>query len=177
MFAYGSAKHSWRDLERALGLAPGPVPRGVQRFGDFDWTDEGTVTSDLSRGGAPACHDSAPLVDDEIVDLGFSHGSVALAYSGLGALRTRCPGPEASDAGDLARGTIPLRELAARRATLHLTRGGGGFSANGYRGSTRAALDVTVRRTGIHHHVEVDQVPRKLARPRIPSPRDPGPLG
>lgn len=179
LLAFGSAKHSRRDLERALGLVPGRPPRGVHRAGSFGWAENGTVTSDLTRAGAPACHDSAPLVDDGVVDLGFGRGSapVRAAYSGLGALRTRCPGPDASDAGVLARGSIPLRELTSRRATLHLSRGGGAFSANGYRGSSRAALDVTVRRTHIRHFVEVDRIPRKLARPRIPSRRDPGPLG
>jgi hypothetical protein len=58
----------------------------------------------------------------------------------------------------LARGRLPLRALTARRATLRLRQGSRPFSANGYGGSTRADITVTVRRTRIQDTVSVDQV-------------------
>lgn len=165
VFAYGSAKNTKRDLRRAVGLASGPVPRGVQRVGFFSWEDAGSVTSDLTRAGAPACADSTPLAGGGLLDLGFSgtHATARL-YGGdviLGAdpLRTRCPGPSSSDArGGLASGTVPLQALGARRATFRLTRGTS-LDANGYRGATRADLTVAIRRTRVHDRVEVDHVP------------------
>ncbi|MEA2410804.1 MAG: hypothetical protein QOC77_1365 [Thermoleophilaceae bacterium] len=162
VIAFGSAKHTKRDLRRALGLAPGPVPRGVQRVGFFEWEDAGSVASDLTRAGAPACADSTPLAGGGLLDLGFSGAHATARYDGgdvtLGGdpLRTRCPGPSASDAtGGLAVGTVPLAALGARRATLRLTRGTS-FHANGYRGATRPDLTVVIRRTRLRDHVEVE---------------------
>jgi hypothetical protein len=165
VFAYASTKHTRRDLRRAVGLAPGPVPRGVHRAGYFQWEDAGSVTSDLTRAGAPACADSAPLAGGGLLDLGFSgtHATARL-YGGdviVGAdpLRTRCPGPSSSDArGGLAAGTVPLRALGARRATLRLTRGSS-LNGNGYRGATRPDVTVAIQRTRVRDRVEVDQVP------------------
>ncbi|MEA2428781.1 MAG: hypothetical protein QOF37_2409, partial [Thermoleophilaceae bacterium] len=162
VIAFGSAKHTKRDLRRALGLAPGPVPRGVQRVGFFEWEDAGSVASDFTRAGAPACADSTPLAGGGLLDLGFSGAHATARYDGgdvtLGGdpLRTRCPGPSASDAtGGLAVGTVPLAALGARRATLRLTRGTS-FHANGYRGATRPDLTVVIRRTRLRDHVEVE---------------------
>jgi hypothetical protein len=165
VFAYGSAKHTRRELRRAVGLEPGPVPRGVQRVGYFSWEDAGSVTSDLSRAGVPACADSAPLAGGGLLDLGFSNKHATARYYGgdviLGAdpLRTRCPGPGTSDAtAGLAAGRLPLQALGARRSTLRITRGTS-LNANGYSGVTRADLTVTIRRTRIRNRVEVETVP------------------
>jgi hypothetical protein len=167
LVAYGSAKHSKHEMLRSLGLVPGAPPRGVQRFGGFSWAqDSGSVTSDLSREGAPACTDAAPLAAGGAVDLAFSGTHATAVYSGGGLdaggdpLRTRCPGPSGDDVGadnGLAEGGLALRSFAARHVTLRLTRGGG-FEANGYAGSTRADLTVVVRRTRIRQQVLVEQV-------------------
>jgi hypothetical protein len=158
--AYAPAKkHSGRDLRRALGLVSGPVPRGVRRAAFFEWEDAGSVTSDLSRNGAPACNDSAPLMGGGLLDLRFSGGHATARYysgqyNGGGSLLTRCPGPGVADAATgLARGTVALRRLGARRATLRLPRGAA-FSSNGYRSSTTSSLAVSIRRVAVRERVE-----------------------
>jgi hypothetical protein len=157
-FAYGPASHSKRELRQALGLRPGPIPNGVQRAAYFEWDDTGAVTSELTRSGAPACSDSAPITDGGLLDVELDGKIARPRYYGSGALRTRCPGPSASDAGVLARGRLPLRALTARRATLRLRQGSRPFSANGYGGSTSADITVNVRRTRIQDTVSVDLV-------------------
>jgi hypothetical protein len=162
VFAYASAKHSRRDLRRAVGLLPGPPPSGVQRVGYFEWGEGGTVTSDMSRDGAPACSDSAPMVSGGLVDLGFARGhATAHLYSGEGVaggdpLSTRCPGPNIADAAaGIALGRVTLSQLGAHRATLRLPRGTA-FSANGYRSSTRSSLTVGIRRVRVSEQIERD---------------------
>jgi hypothetical protein len=158
VFAFGSARHSKRDLRRAIGLAPGPIPKGVHRLGYFEWDDDGAVTADLSRAGGQGCSDTAPISDTGLVEVLFGRRLARPRYYGFGALGTRCPGPSPADAGVIASGELPMRELTARRATLRLTQGRRSFSANGYRGSTRADLTLVVRRTGIRERVVVEEV-------------------
>ena len=161
--AYASAKHHSRaDLRRAVGLLPGPVPRGVRRTAFFEWEDAGSVTSDLSRDGAPACSDSTPLVGGGLLDVRFARNHAIAHYAGGGAvdggdaLRTRCPGPSGGDAGSgLALGTVPLRQLGARHATLRLSRGVS-VSANGYRSVTKSTLAVAIRRVRVSERVRSD---------------------
>jgi hypothetical protein len=165
--AFGSAKHSKHEMLRSLGVVAGAPPPGVETFGGFSWTrDSGSVTSDLSREGAPACADSVPLVGGGTVGIVFSgtHATAGYLGSGLSAagdpLRTRCPGPSGDDAGGdngLATGRLAPRTFAARRVTLRLSRGGS-FEGDGYRGSTSADLTVVARRTGIQQQVVVEQV-------------------
>jgi hypothetical protein len=157
-FAFAPARRSKRELRRALGLAPGPIPGGVQTAAFFEWDDDGTVASDLSRSGAAACSDSAPITNGGLLDVAIDSKTARARYYGFDALRTRCPGPSAVDAGVLARGSLPLRALTARRATLRLTHGGRSFDANGYSGSTRADITVSVRRVRIRERVDEDPI-------------------
>jgi hypothetical protein len=162
IYAYARATHSRHELRQAVGLAPGPVPRGVRRTAFFEWEDDGSVTSDLSRDGAPACSDATPLTGGGALDLRFARDHATAHYysggveGGADLLRTRCPGPSTGDAGvGLALGRVPLRKLGARRTTLRLTRGTT-FSSNGYRSASTASLSVTIRRVGISENVQFD---------------------
>ena len=162
VYAFGSARHSRRELRQAVGLAPGPVPRGVHRAAIFEWEDTSTVTSDLTRDGAPACTDSGALAGGGLLDLGFSGAHATARFyggsvqNGGDPLRTRCPGPSGADApAGLAAGPVSLRQLGARRATLRLTRGRS-FSSSGYRSVTKSSLAVSIRRLRIRERVQND---------------------
>lgn len=186
VIAYGSARHSVRELRRALGLVPGPRPRGVRRAGFLSWDhDGGSVTSDLSRAGEPACADSAPVAGGGSVELGFAGSRIGAGYAagflgGADPLQTRCPGPNAGDVSggnQLATGHLPLQALRGGRLTIRLTNARG-YSSDGYSGTSRSDLTIVARRTGIRTRVQTDHVPagfpgqfffaRQLARRRLP---------
>lgn len=170
--AEASARHPWRDLRRAVGLSPGRPPRGVSTFGFVQWAhDGGSVTSDLSRDGAPACTDSAPLAAGGAVILRFSSRAVRAAYGDVeGAaselMSTRCPGPvlaDASGGGALASAQIPLRTFGSRQVTLRL-QGGRAYNSDGYSGTTRPDVTVVMHRTRVKRRTQVYEVPERLGR-------------
>jgi hypothetical protein len=163
--ASASTRRTRKDLRRALGLAAGPWPRGVTRYGSAFWErDRGSVTAELSRDGAPACSDSDRIAGGGAVSLEFLGSRVRASYGGdsfggTDLLRTRCPGPAISDtSGPLASGTFPLSVFRRRRVTLRLT-GGRGFSGVGYSGRSRPDVTVVLRRTRIREYVFTDEVP------------------
>jgi hypothetical protein len=166
--AFGPARHRTpADLRRALGLLPGRRPSHVQVSGYVAWEgDRGSVTSALTRGGAPDCRDSAPLGTSGYLSLDARGNRLQAAYGysgeGLGdPLRTRCPGPGIADVAAshaLATGSLPLSALRHRRVTLHLTRGAR-FRGDGYRGRTSADLTVVLRRTSVRERIEVERGP------------------
>jgi hypothetical protein len=169
---------SRRQLRRAVGLARGRPPRGVTADGYASWLrDAGTVVSDLSRNGAPACSDSTPVAGGGSLYFEFPRGHVRASY-GTGGLqgefdifRTRCPGPSAVDAPDpIAHGTFPLNLLGRRRVTLRLTRGSR-FTSAGY--SSRLSPDVTVvlRRTSVDEYTYRDEIPPDYAPGHVRSLR------
>jgi uncharacterized protein (DUF2141 family) len=173
--ATASIRHSRRDLRRAVGLSPGPRPRGVSAFGfGLSQDAQGTVTSDLSRDGAPACSDSEPLMGPSTLLFDFS-GQRVSAHYGAGSdasgslgdpLRTRCPGPGLADVaptGALASADVPLRTFAQRRVTLRLTRGRA-YASDGYSGSTRPDVTVVLRRTHVREYVQTERVPNGFPR-------------
>jgi hypothetical protein len=178
--AVASIRHSRRDLRRAVGLSPGPRPRGASVFGVAFWQDQqGVVTSDLSRAGAPDCSDSVSLSGPGSLVFDFS-GRRVFAYYGSGAdalggggdpLRTRCPGPGLADAasgGPLASAAVPVRAFAHRRLTLRLT-GGRAYRSDGYSGRTRPDVTIVLRRTHVRQYVQVERVPNGF--PRVPARR------
>jgi hypothetical protein len=165
--AEASLRHSRRDLERALGLAPGPSPSGVRRFGYAYWEEEhGTVTSALTRAGAMACRDSQRLNGPGVLTLRYSGGRVHARYGDADStasdpLRTRCPGPGVSDVASsrpLAAGSFPLSTFRGRRITLEL-RTGAPYSADGYSGRTRPDVKVVLRRVRVLHYVQRREEP------------------
>jgi hypothetical protein len=155
--AYGRVPRA--ALRRAVGLAPGPIPRKVSGQGYVAWTrGRGTVTAALDREGVPACRDTAPLssgllelrVRDRRVTARLGGGPSLLS---LDLLRTRCPGPLFADLKpntELAAGRIPLRALARRRVTLRLDRGATS-AARGYRLRARPDLTVVLEREKVEH--------------------------
>jgi hypothetical protein len=163
-------RRSRHDLRQALGLAPGTPPRGISTSGGGFWGQAGTVTSSLSRAGTPACDDAVALRGGDSVSIAFTRHGARVAYGegfgGQDLLRTRCPGPTTGDVTryrPLATGTVPLRAFSARRVTLRLTTGGG-FSSDGYRGSTRPDLTVVLRRVRVSNHIDVEPVFKALRR-------------
>jgi hypothetical protein len=167
LYAIASARHSRADLLRAFGLARGRRPRGIDRQGSVEWDgDRGTVSSELTRDGAPACADSVPLPPGGgSLELGFSGGRVRAAYvpgvfGGSDLLRTHCPGPGSADAaGPIASSaSFPLSAFRDRRVTLRLRRGTP-FAGVGYGGRTRPDVTVVLRRTRIHSYTFAEEVP------------------
>jgi hypothetical protein len=131
VFAFG--RLPFTALRRAVGLAPGPVPRRSSTFGNLSWgRGRGTVTAMLTRDGSPACRDAAALRGGFLDLRGRGRRVIArfaggLPYSGdAEVLRTRCPGPLLADLGrgtPLAVGRLPRRALGRRRFTIQLNRG------------------------------------------------------
>jgi hypothetical protein len=164
--AYAPIRRRRIELRRALGLARGRPPRGVDTNGYISWDrDAGTVTSELTRDGAPACTDSIPVAGGGAVYLEFSRGRVRASYisggglSGFDALRTRCPGPGAADAPDtLATGTFPLSALRHRRVTLQL-KGGSRVTSDGYSSHLSPDVTIVLRRTRIREFTFREELP------------------
>jgi hypothetical protein len=154
-----------RQLHAALGLARGRVARSVAREGYVSWDrDLGSITSDLSRLGTPACSDTQPLAGGGSVNLGFVGGRVRATYDsgslvGTDRLRTRCPGPGSDDTrGTLAAGTFPLRIFRHAHVTLRLT-GGRRFASTAYTGHSTPDVTVVLRRTRIRDYSYREEVP------------------
>lgn len=155
--AYGRVPRA--ALRRAVGLAPGPIPRKVSAYGYVAWTrGRGTVTAALDRDGIPACQDTAPL-SSGLLELRVRDRRVtariggSAGFLGPDILRTRCPGPLLADLKpktELATGHIPLRALARRRVTLRLDRGTTS-AARGYRLRSSPDLTVVLERERVEH--------------------------
>jgi hypothetical protein len=167
--AIGSARRSRMDLRRALGLSPGPRPRSVARYGSVFWDrDSGSVTSDLTRDGAPACADSLPIGGGGGLELGFTGGRVRAGYGAVDfgvtdLVQTHCPGPVGADVpAALATVEFPLSVFRHRRVTLHLTRGAG-YRSPGYSGRTTPDVTVVLRRTRIRSFVYTTALPPDFA--------------
>ena len=78
------------------------------------------------------------------------------ADSGLDPFRTRCPGPALVDASEehpLAAGNVPRSAFRKRRVEITLGRGRP-FESQPYKGETRPALTIVLRRTRVRERVE-----------------------
>jgi hypothetical protein len=155
--AYGPANRvSGRDLRAALGLTPGPVPRGVNASGIADWsTDDGTVAEAFADGDGATCNDEVPLgrgfmtfyVGPRRVFASYGRGS----GSGPDVLRTHCPGPSILDAAQnrpLATGNVSRQAFRKRRVAITLARGRT-FESQPFAGETRPALQIVLRRVRV----------------------------
>jgi hypothetical protein len=160
--AYGSARRkSGRDLRTALGLVRGRRPRGVTALGSAEWVnDAGRAVESFTDGFGTTCNDTVPLasgfmtfwVGPRRVFAGYGRGP----DSGLDPLRTRCPGPSLADASQdhpLAGGNVPRTAFSKRRVVITLNRGRT-FESQPYRGETRPALTVVMRRLRVRERVE-----------------------
>ncbi|MDQ6915160.1 MAG: hypothetical protein M3155_05035 [Actinomycetota bacterium] len=153
--AVAPARLPAREVRAAVGLAGGGRGRGIQVFGNLDWTrGAGAATTNLAQGGALACADTVPLSRGSLI-LAVGTRTVRATYGESGyepdPLESRCPGPRLADvnsARPLAEGTLPLRAFGQRRVVLHL-RTGGPFSGDGYRGRTAPDLVVVLRRVRV----------------------------
>jgi hypothetical protein len=167
LYANASARHSRGDLLHALGLVRGRRSSGIDRGGSVYWgRDRGTVSSELSRDGTPACADSGPLPQGAgSLELSYSGSRVTAAYlvdpyGGSELLRIRCPGPGSADtAGPIASSaSFPRSVFRHRRVTLRLRRGTR-FTGVGYGGRTSPDVTIVLRRTRIHSYTFSDELP------------------
>jgi hypothetical protein len=176
--AYGRVPRA--ALRRALGLAPGPLPRHVEVYGVVEWAHgRGRVETRLDRAGVPACRDSSELRSGDL-DLGFHGRRVTLRFdrASEGAvqtdpLRTRCPGPlldALAEGRQLAAATIPRRAFGRRRLTIHLDRGLSS-STGGYRVRSRPDLTLVLRREHVGTPRRVVSVIARSGRAAPPPPR------
>jgi hypothetical protein len=121
-------------LRRSIGLAPGAGDGGAQVTVFGSWSHAaGSISETVDRNGAVACRDTArlPVEEFEISNFG-ARASAVIGGTDMGVfapnrdlLRTRCPGPIASDLyhGGLAYASFPTRLLGRRTLTLRLTHG------------------------------------------------------
>jgi hypothetical protein len=160
--AYGSARRtSAQALRAALGLVPGRRPRGVTALGGVEWArDSGRAMESFTDGFGESCSDSTELAGG-FVTLWMGPRRAFAAYGRgsdfvLDPLRTRCPGPSLPDAAQdhpLAAGTIPRAAFRKPEVVIRLDRGRS-FESEPYRGQTKAALTVVLRRLRVRDRVE-----------------------
>jgi hypothetical protein len=150
LYAYGRMPKA--DLRRALGLAPGPVPRGARIYGYVELEKgAGSVGAALERDGTPACRDARPLRQGTLeLDVRDSKLRATLGGGGFGAdlLATRCPGPVGGDLGrgrHLASGTVPMSAIGRRRLTLRLDRGTS-LTTPGFQVRSRPSVTIELER-------------------------------
>jgi hypothetical protein len=149
------ARKPARDLLAAVGLRRGAGTKGVTATGAVSWSNGGEVAALLHQSGS-TCSDSAPLGGGSILLAAGKGRLVALYLPGLGsALRTRCPGPESSNAVALASAEVPMSRLRRRTTTLTLssTRP---FLDYGYDIRPEAHLTLTLTRVNTHSQVVVE---------------------
>ncbi len=140
--ATGPANRPSRDFLAALGLTRGGNPRGIQTFGDINWSDTGTVVTRLTQPGA--CADSGALGGGFVV-LQVQGATALASYGPLAPPRTRCPGPVISSSEALAVGRLPLRGLARHVFTIALG-AAPSLHDDGYSATLRGHLSLTLRR-------------------------------
>lgn len=161
---YARGVNSSVALRRSVGLASGHGG-GAQVTGLGSWSHSAAAISEtVNRNGSIACRDAdrLPLGQLEISSSGARAtaliGATDLAGfdSNRDLLRTRCPGPIASDLyhGALAYGSFPTRLLGQRTLTLHLTHGTRlsplGFGPPlAFTFSTQSNVTIVVQRTGV----------------------------
>jgi hypothetical protein len=153
--AEASLRRPKRDLLAALGLARHGNPSGIDVYGYGYASARGTVTADLSRGGA--CHDSVGLRGTTL-ELMKRTGRLNVSLTPTNSqaadpLRTRCPGPDLGQR-QLTSASLPLSVL--RRSTFTVKLRGGSFNNGPYRVSTRSTLTVTLHRTRVTTQVVSD---------------------
>jgi hypothetical protein len=160
--AYGPARRvTGHGLRAALGLAPGRRPRGVTALGTAEWTrDSGRATETFTDGFGKTCRDSVQLgggfmtfwVGPRRVFAGYGRGF----DSGADPFRTRCQGPSLVDASQehpLAAGNVPRKAFRGRQVVIPLDRGRP-FESEPYRGETRPAVTVVLRRLKVRQRVD-----------------------
>lgn len=158
VIAYDVASTSGARLRRAVGLAPGKIPRYAQVSGLATWTSKiGTVSATFERGGSLACSDVTPLPVSALEINANGNRATAMFggrdYAELAPtrdlLRTRCPGPVLSDLlthnTALATINLPVTALGQRTLTLHLTRGTS-VRAPGFTWQSLPALTIVLKR-------------------------------
>ena len=141
-----------RQLEAALGLRRGRVPRRVHRGGYGAWSGRGTVSASATYADGTVCRSESPLVGGD-VRIGVSGGRLRATWvAAPGALRSRCPGPAGTQESGhvLLRGSLPLAALRDPRPTLRLARGGT-FRSPGFAGTTTGSLALQLRRVSLRH--------------------------
>lgn len=160
--AYGRASRvSPRALRAALGLVAGPRGPGITASGSADWMrDAGSAAESYSYGDGTACADTVPLasgfmtfwVGPRRVFASYGRG----AGGGLDPFRTRCPGPSLPDVAQghpLATGNVSRRAFRKRRVVITLSHGRP-FAAEPFRGDTRPALTIVLRRVRLRERIE-----------------------
>jgi hypothetical protein len=160
--AYGAARRtSARALRAALGLVPGRRPRGVTALGSVAWErDSGRTLESFTFGSGGSCSDSIPLAGG-VVTFWIGPRRAFASYGrgsdfGLDPFRTRCPGPSLADvaqAHPLAAGAVPRAAFRRPEVVIRLDRGQR-FESEPYRGETRAALTLVLRRLRVRDAFE-----------------------
>lgn len=142
---------------RDLGLRSGRPNRQRLVTGEGVWAVGGTATTSISRLGQ-TCTNGAGIGPLATL-FGSVRGMFGVAlldatYLGdaIGVGRTRCPGP--FDHRVLfAEGFIPLHELRHRTVSVPLTLGGGYFSDDGWHGTARPDLRLTLVRESVKQRI------------------------
>jgi hypothetical protein len=150
IFSSGPVSRPYPDLPGSLGLTHRlPLPKAVYGPNFFgSWTDAGAAAAHLHQPGL--CRDRAQLLHG-FLDGRVAQGVIKLGYdglsSGVGPLRTRCPGPMLGR-HPLAAGSVRESTLGQPHVKLRLD-GGERFRNGPYTITTTSSLTLTLRRTRI----------------------------
>jgi hypothetical protein len=152
VIATGRASHPYGDFLTALGVRPGPRPRGISVAVTVLWA--APASEALAQAGA-SCTDTAP-------DAGFlvalggrrAGGKLAGAASSIGPWRTRCPGPSLGSGVPLFSASASAGVLRHARFSITL-RPRAPFGDDGYLVSPSGGLSLELRRGRISQSVQV----------------------
>jgi hypothetical protein len=154
--ASGPAKRPYRDFLAALGLDPRGNPRGIEVFGDINWSG-GAFSAVIDQAGR--CTETGPT-GAGAVTLELKRDRFVASYTADSSMRTRCPGPFFSSEGPssetqtLATGTVGAATLRPRTFTLRLN-GARTFTDDGYSIVSHSRLSLVIRRGRLSQHVSV----------------------
>jgi hypothetical protein len=152
VIATGRASLPYTEFLTALGLRPGPRPRGISVLLFASWGAE--VSATIQQAGA-TCTDTAPVAGVAAVLTVPAGGAKLLGSASSGnSWRTRCPGPSFSSGAALFSASAPAGALRHPRLKITL-RASARFGDDGYLVTPRGNLSLVLRRGRISQSVQV----------------------
>jgi hypothetical protein len=152
LVAYAPAPRPDADLRAAVGQPNrGGRPHGVSFAGFARWSAPAALVSVATGVAGSACSDQRHTSLFQLQLEQRRGARVAATLWPATTLRTSCAGPPLGQyltGPPLATGTVPLRELARSRVTIHLTRPAM-FATDGWSLVSHPDLTVVLRRTGV----------------------------
>jgi hypothetical protein len=150
LYASGPATLPYRAFLVALGLRRGSPPAAIRMGGGVSWEDDGSAHEQLTAPNR--CSDVARL-GAGFATIDSRRTRLLLSYNPAEPPTTECPGPNVAALGSgLLSGSMPRTTLSSRPFTLVLRRGSS-LRDDGYTGSVRGSLRLTLRRGRVTQQV------------------------